>query len=307
MPQYDSLLQMLETFPNEQACVEHLEKLRWPVGFVCACCGSTRKIYRKKSKLGVYRCADCKKDFSIRKGTIYEESRISLRKWFIAAWLMTNHRKGISSHQLARELGVTQKTAWFVLARLRKAAESAGDNSGPMDGPTEVDETYLGGKEKNRHRSKRKNLGRGTVGKDIVLGARSRSGKVVAKRVEKASKKVLGQFIRRHVPEGVVLYTDDHKGYTGLGSEYRHKVVVHSVGEYVRNEAHTNGIESFWAMLKRGYYGVFHHFTWKHLDRYLAEFSFRWNLLGLSGSERLDALVSNSFNDQLTYRDLISG
>ena len=301
---YDTMMEMLAKFLDEQSCIAHLEQLRWPCGIICPLCGSPRKIH-KRARQGIYKCGECKKEFSIRKGTIYEESRLPLRKWFVAAWLMSSSRKGVSSYQLAREIGVTQKTAWFVLGRLRKAAQAAGDDLGPMDGPVEADETYLGGKEKNKHASKKLHAGRGGVGKDIAIGLRSRKGRVIAQKATRVDGVTLSEFVHSNVPVDAELYTDDHGGYTRLSKEYRHEVVVHSVGEYVRGKAHTNGIESFWALLKRGYHGVFHHFTWKHLDGYLSEFSFRWNLLGMGGGARMNATLSSGFNTRLTYEEHI--
>ena len=305
MTNYDSLLEMLQAFPNEAACVAHLEKLRWPAGKICPLCGCAGKIYSRK-RVGVYKCSDCGDEFSIRKGTIYEESRLSLRKWFMAAWLVTSNRKGISSYQLAREVGVSQKTAWFMLGRLRKSAETALEKSPPMDGEVEADETYLGGKEKNKHNSKKAKAGRGPVGKDVAIGVRSREGNVFAQKISHTDRDTMVGFIEDNVLLGSTIYTDDHRSYRGLGEFYDHEFVIHSVGEYVRDKAHTNGIESFWSMLKRGYNGVFHQFSWKHLNRYLSEFAFRWNLNGSTGGQRMDSMLESGFGSRLTYKALIA-
>lgn len=299
------MLGLLKAFPDEAACARHLEQLRWPDGITCPLCSSSRKIHRL-SRPGIYKCADCKKQFSVRKGTVYEESRIALQKWFVAAFLMATSRKGISSYQLAREIGVTQKTAWFILGRLRKAAEQASEDAGTLPGPVEVDESYFGGKNKNRHASQ-KQEGRGPSGKMAVAGVVSReTHKAVAKKVEQTDTPTLGRFLTDHVEPQETLYTDEARAYKPLGSLYHHESVNHSAGEYVRGKAHTNGVESFWALLKRGYTGVFHDITWKHLDRYLAEFSQRWNMIGLTSEQRIDAILKAGVGGRLTYKELIA-
>ncbi len=301
---YNSLYELLEAFPDEESCVRHLEAIRWPNGIICPLCGSSRKIFRV-SRAYAYKCADCKREFSVRKNTIFEESRLPLRKWFMASWLVTSHRKGIPSTQLARELGVTQKTAWFVLGRLREVWGQLDDAEGPVGGEVEVDETFIGGKSRNMHVSKRPKLGRGTVGKKPVAGARSRDGKVKAKAVTDTSKIKLHEFVRSNIAIGATLYTDENRAYWGLEDDYDHEAVNHSVGEYVRGQAHTNGLESFWALLKRGYIGTFHHFTWKHLHRYLAEFSARYNLGKTKGGWRVDTMLGATPGLRLTYDELI--
>ena len=311
MQEYQSLIEVLDAFPDEAACVKHLEQLRWPCGIICPLCGESRKFHRI-TRGHRYKCADCKREFSVRKGTIFEESRLPLRKWFVAAWLVSTHRKGIPSTQLAREVGVTQKTAWFMLGRLREVANQMNGLGRPVGedgGEVEADETYMGGKRKNMSNAKRKALkdtGRGTVGKAPVAGVRDRmEGRIKLQAVSKVDKKTLHQFIESNVATGATLYTDEHGAYLGL-VDFDHHSVSHSVGEYVRGQAHTNGIESFWALLKRGYVGTFHHFTWKHLHRYLDEFEARWNLGKLEGGLRLNKVLDSASGRRLTYADLIA-
>jgi len=251
MPEYESLLDLTKTFYNEKECMEHLESLRWPTGIVCPICGSTRKFHRI-TRGYLYKCADCEKTFSVRKGTIFEASRLPLQKWFAAIWLITSNRKGINSCQLAREIGVTQKTAWLMLGRLREVAASMTNSNIPLNGTIEADEIYIGGKDKNKPANRRNNSGSGPSGKTPVFGTVERKGNINAIVISGTGKEELHSFINQIVVEGTSLYTDEYLSYNGL-SKYNNKSVNHHIGNCANGTIHTIGIDSFWAILKRGH------------------------------------------------------
>jgi len=299
-----STFQLFQMFPDAESARVYLESRLWPDGAVCPACKASERVTTRKG--GYYRCNACQVDFTIRTGTIFERSHVPLHKWLYAMYLLVTARKGISSLQLAKEIGITQKSAWFVLHRLR---EACGGKLDKLRGMVEIDETFIGGKERNKHEHKKLKAGRGTVGKTPVIGLRERGGRTIAMPLANTEAGTIKQAIFENVEIGSQIFTDEHSSYQGLdGLFFRHETVNHFAGEYSKGVAHTNSIESVWALLKRGVYGVFHHISSKHVGRYADEFAFRLNAGKVSRHtlERLDSFVEAIKGKRLTYAGLIA-
>lgn len=294
-----SLYQFFEAFPDEQAAIDHLRAIRWRDGAFCPYCNSKRVMHFSDKR--THKCHDCRQRFSIKVGTIFEDTKLPLRKWFAAVWLITSHKKGIASTQLAKDLQITQKTAWFVLHRLRYAAKTKSFNRPLLSGEVEVDESYFGGKEKNRHASQRK---KGQKPKAAVFGMLARDGELDARRIENLSARAIVGRVRDRVASGSVIMSDEWSGYTGLVTHYLKLSVNHSKGEYARHRViHINTLEGAWSLFKRQIYGIHHHVSVKHLDRYLGEMCYRYNRRDMGEGERVNDLLSH-VEGRLTYKAL---
>ena len=299
-----TLLQLAEMFPSEESATEWFETQFWSGERCCGHCGSLNTYETKTRKPQPYRCRDCKKYFSVRTGTILAHSKIPLRKWIYAIYLELTSLKSISSMKLHRDIGVSQPAAWFMLQRIREAWPKSAANSS-FSGPVEVDETYFGGKRRNMHAKKRRQLeGRGAVGKVAVAGIKDRaSNQVRAKVVKDVKSETMVGFIMEHADPETKVYTDAALTYYVLPN---HEAVRHSVGEYVRGKAHTNGVESFWALLKRAYTGTFHKISPKHLDRYVREFAGKHNARDLDTLSQMSLVTIGLVGKRLTYLALIA-
>jgi transposase-like protein len=301
---FKTLLEFTDCFKDEAACVAHFTEKRFRNGKYCPHCKHAEIYTFRDGKR--FRCAKCKMDFTIKTKTLFGDSKIAIRKWYMAMFLISSSGKGMSSIQLAKQIGVTQKTAWFMDHRIRQAMQQ---DSAPLQGTIEADETFIGGKARNMHASRRREIfqgrDRGTVNKVPVFGMKTRDGQIRAQVIKEVSSLEIHPIIKANIAEGTTLYTDEHRAYNNLGRLFKRGIVRHGLGEYVKGNCFTNGIESFWAILKRGYHGVYHWMSKKHLQRYVNEFVFRFNLRMDGFQNIFSVLVENIANSmQLTYQEL---
>lgn len=306
---FKTLPELFAAFPTEQTAIDHLTAIRWADGKFCPLCGNVEshpdgRLIGTLAGTNTHKCYACRKRFSIRVGTIFQDTKLPLRTWYAAIWLITNHPKGIASTTLATDLGITQKTAWFVLHRLRHASRTPSFNA-PLSGTVEVDEKAVGGREHNKHKAKRKNVGGGVKGKTVVMGILERGGELRAGVVENQRNDTLEPIINAHVADGSTVYTDKALVYRHLKAGYNHQAVNHSAGEYVRGDAHTNSIEGVWALLERQIVGIHHWVSPKHLDAYVSEMTFRFNRRSMPKGDRVNALLGQ-IEGPLPYKVLIA-
>jgi len=299
-------------FTDEAKARKWVESQIWPDGPVCPHCGAVSERVTKLGgdahRDGLYQCNECREQFTATVGTLFERSKIPLCKWVMALYLLMASKKGISTHQASRMLGVSYKSTWFMMHRLREALRE-GKFPGPLGGKgktVEADETFIGGLEKNKHRSKRKHLGTGGAGKEAVFSLVERGGSVRSHHVPAVNAKTLWPILVSQVDRGSFLMTDEAAPSKMMGKEFgRHQSVNHHIGEYVRGEAHTNTIEGYFSILKRGITGTYHHISQQHLKRYLAEFDYRYNermALGISDMQRTEKAITGIVGKRLTYR-----